>query len=208
RLEIAAFRRIALCCLHQSATAQHRWRPRLGPWSRPGSVPSSTPSGNVRQLLDRCAAADTQAASARYNPAGPSEKPMPYSIQVNGQRRTVDVEGDTPVLWVLRDELDLKGTKFGCGMALCGACTVHIDGVPTRACITPIAAVGDRAITTVEGIDQESEVARKLKAAWLTLDVMQCGYCQAGQIMAATALLTRNPHPTDADIDAANCGKS
>jgi isoquinoline 1-oxidoreductase alpha subunit len=131
---------------------------------------------------------------------------MPYTIQVNGERRTVDVEAETPLLWVLRDELDLKGTKFGCGMALCGACTVHLDGVPTRACITPVAAVAGRAITTIEGVDQESEVARKVKAAWLTLDVIQCGYCQAGQVMAATALLTRNPRPTDADIDEAMGG--
>jgi isoquinoline 1-oxidoreductase subunit alpha len=131
---------------------------------------------------------------------------MPYTIQVNGEQRTVDVDADTPLLWVLRDELDLKGTKFGCGMALCGACTVHLDGIPTRACITPIAAVGDRPITTIEGVDKDSEVARKVKAAWLTLDVMQCGYCQAGQVMAATALLTRNPQPTDADIDQAMSG--
>jgi len=131
---------------------------------------------------------------------------MPYTMQVNGERRTVDVEADTPLLWVLRDELDLKGTKFGCGMALCGACTVHLDGVPTRACITPIAAVSDRAVTTIEGVDQASEVASRIKAAWLTLDVIQCGYCQAGQVMAATALLTRNPRPTDADIDEAMGG--
>ena len=131
---------------------------------------------------------------------------MPYTIQVNGEKRTVDVEADTPLLWVLRDELELKGTKFGCGMALCGACTVHLDGVPTRACITPIAAVADRAVTTIEGIDRASEVASRLKAAWLTLDVIQCGYCQAGQVMAATALLTRNPRPTDADIDEAMGG--
>jgi isoquinoline 1-oxidoreductase alpha subunit len=131
---------------------------------------------------------------------------MPYTIKVNGATRTVDVEADTPLLWVLRDELNLKGTKFGCGMALCGACTVHLDGVPTRACITPIAAVSDRAVTTIEGVDQASEVASRIKAAWLTLDVMQCGYCQAGQVMAATALLTRNPRPTDADIDEAMGG--
>jgi isoquinoline 1-oxidoreductase alpha subunit len=131
---------------------------------------------------------------------------MPYTIQVNGQKRTVDVEADTPLLWVLRDELELKGTKYGCGMALCGACTVHLDGVPTRACITPIAAVGDHAVTTIEGVDQASEVASRVKAAWLTLDVIQCGYCQAGQVMAATALLTRNPRPTDADIDEAMGG--
>jgi isoquinoline 1-oxidoreductase alpha subunit len=131
---------------------------------------------------------------------------MPYTIQVNGEKRTVEVEADTPLLWVLRDELELKGTKFGCGMALCGACTVHLDGVPTRACITPIASVGDRAVTTIEGVDQASEVAARVKAAWLTLDVIQCGYCQAGQVMAATALLTRNPRPTDADIDEAMGG--
>jgi isoquinoline 1-oxidoreductase subunit alpha len=131
---------------------------------------------------------------------------MPYTIKVNGETRTVDVEADTPLLWVLRDELNLKGTKFGCGMALCGACTVHLDGVPTRACITPIAAVSDRAVTTIEGVDQASEVASRVKAAWLTLDVIQCGYCQAGQVMAATALLTRNPRPTDADIDEAMGG--
>ena len=131
---------------------------------------------------------------------------MPYTVQVNGEKRTVHVEADTPLLWVLRDELDLKGAKYGCGMALCGACTVHLDGVPTRACITPIAAVANRTVTTIEGVDQISEVARKVKAAWLTLDVMQCGYCQAGQVMAATALLTRNPRPTDADIDDAMSG--
>jgi isoquinoline 1-oxidoreductase subunit alpha len=131
---------------------------------------------------------------------------MPYTIKVNGETRTVDVEADTPLLWVLRDELNLKGTKFGCGMALCGACTVHLDGVPTRACITPIAAVSDRAVTTIEGVDQASEAASRVKAAWLTLDVIQCGYCQAGQVMAATALLTRNPRPTDADIDEAMGG--
>ncbi len=131
---------------------------------------------------------------------------MPYTIQVNGEKRTVDVDADTPLLWVLRDELELKGTKFGCGMALCGACTVHLDGVPTRACITPIAAVGDRAVTTIEGVDRASEVATRVKAAWLSLDVIQCGYCQAGQVMAATALLTRNPRPTDTDIDEAMGG--
>jgi isoquinoline 1-oxidoreductase subunit alpha len=130
---------------------------------------------------------------------------MAYTITVNGTQRTVDVDAETPLLWVLRDELDLKGTKFGCGMALCGACTVHLNGVPIRSCSTPIAAVGSSAITTIEAVDQ-SEVGRKVKAAWLTLDVMQCGYCQAGQVMAATALLTRNPRPSDADIDQAMSG--
>ena len=131
---------------------------------------------------------------------------MATSFRVNGKAHTVDVDPNMPLLWVIRDTLNMTGTKFGCGMALCGACTVHIDGVPTRSCITPIAAVGDRAVTTIEGVDQQSEIARRIKAAWLQLDVMQCGYCQAGQVLAATALLTRNPRPTDADIDAAMSG--
>ena len=125
---------------------------------------------------------------------------MAYTINVNGTEHTVDVEDDTPLLWVLRDEINLKGTKFGCGMSFCGACTVHINGLPARACVTPISAVGNAAITTIEAIDA-SEIGRRVKAAWLALDVMQCGYCQSGQVMAATALLTRNPRPTDDDID-------
>jgi isoquinoline 1-oxidoreductase alpha subunit len=130
---------------------------------------------------------------------------MPYTIKVNGTQRTVDVEGDTPLLWVLRDELNLKGTKFGCGMSFCGACTVHIDGLPARSCVTPISRVGNAPITTIEAIDAD-EVGRRVKEAWLALDVMQCGYCQAGQVMTATALLTRNPQPTDDDIDRAMNG--
>jgi isoquinoline 1-oxidoreductase subunit alpha len=130
---------------------------------------------------------------------------MRYTITVNGQARTVDVDSDTPLLWVLRDSLDLKGAKFGCGMAQCGACTVHVEGVPTRSCVTPISSVGSAAITTIEAIGQ-SDIGQKLQAAWLDLDVMQCGYCQAGQIMSATALLARNPAPSDRDIDAAMNG--
>lgn len=130
---------------------------------------------------------------------------MEYTITVNGATRTVDVDSDTPLLWVLRDELDLKGTKFGCGMALCGACTVHVDGVPTRSCVTPIASVGTAAVTTIESIGQ-TELGNRVQTAWLDVDVMQCGYCQAGQIMSATALLERNPQPTDQDIDAAMNG--
>jgi isoquinoline 1-oxidoreductase alpha subunit len=130
---------------------------------------------------------------------------MKYTITVNGQTRTVDVDSDTPLLWVLRDSLDLKGAKFGCGMAMCGACTVHVDGVPTRSCVTPISSVGTAAVTTIEAIG-ETEVGKKVQAAWLDVDVMQCGYCQAGQIMSATALLERNPAPTDQDIDAAMNG--
>ncbi|MGH8142601.1 MAG: (2Fe-2S)-binding protein [Steroidobacteraceae bacterium] len=127
---------------------------------------------------------------------------MAYTITVNGTQRTVDVEADTPLLWVLRDELNLKGSKFGCGMSFCGACTVHLNGMPTRSCVTPISAVGNAAVTTIEGLDA-SEIGRKVKAAWLELDVMQCGYCQSGQVMTATALLARNPRPSDEDIDQA-----
>jgi len=130
---------------------------------------------------------------------------MAYTINVNGESRTVDVSGDTPLLWVLRDTLDLKGSKFGCGMGLCGACTVHVDGVATRSCVTQVSAVGTAAITTVEAIGNDA-VGKKVQAAWLEQDVMQCGYCQAGQIMSATALLKRNPKPTDADIDSAMTG--
>jgi len=130
---------------------------------------------------------------------------MAFTITVNGRKRLVEVEADTPLLWVLRDELDLKGTKFGCGMSLCGACTVHLDGVPTRSCITPVSSVGNASVVTIEGIG-DTEVGRRVKAAWLELDVMQCGYCQSGQVMAATALLTENSKPTDGDIDAAMSG--
>ncbi len=130
---------------------------------------------------------------------------MAYTIKVNGTARTADVDGQTPLLWVLRDVLELKGSKFGCGMGLCGACTVHINGTATRSCVTPIASVGVAAVTTIEGIG-DSPVGKKVQAAWLDRDVMQCGYCQAGQIMSATALLTKNPKPTDKDIDAAMSG--
>jgi isoquinoline 1-oxidoreductase alpha subunit len=130
---------------------------------------------------------------------------MAYTITVNGTQRTVDVQADTPLLWVLRDELNLKGTKFGCGISFCGACTVHLNGKPARSCVTPISGVGDAAVTTIEGLDQ-SEVGRRVKQAWLQLDVMQCGYCQGGQVLAATALLTNNRKPTDRDIDQAMSG--
>ncbi|HTW72166.1 MAG TPA: (2Fe-2S)-binding protein [Acetobacteraceae bacterium] len=130
---------------------------------------------------------------------------MTYTIQVNGVKRTVDAGGDTPLLWILRDELDLKGSKFGCGAGLCGACTVHLNGAATRSCLTPLASVGTSPVTTIEAMAVHP-VGRKLQEAWMQLDVPQCGYCQAGQIMTATALLTQTPHPTDSDIDAAMSG--
>jgi isoquinoline 1-oxidoreductase subunit alpha len=130
---------------------------------------------------------------------------MPYTIKVNGKARTVDVDGDTPLLWVLRDTLDMKGTKFGCGMAQCGACTVHIDGVAVRSCVTQISSVGTKSVSTVESLAADP-VGKRVQAAWLELDVMQCGYCQAGQMMSAVALLQKTPNPSDADIDKAMSG--
>lgn len=126
------------------------------------------------------------------------------TIQLNGQPVQVQAEPDTPLLWLLRGELKLTGTKFGCGMALCGACTVYLDGKPVRGCVTPLAAVGGQAVTTIEGL--QGRVADAVRAAWLQLDVVQCGYCQSGQVMAAAALLQGTPAPTDADIDTALAG--
>ena len=125
---------------------------------------------------------------------------MALSIKVNGNAHSVDVDGDTALLWVLRDVLGMTGTKFGCGMALCGACTVHVDGVATRSCITPIDSIGASEITTIEAIGATAAGA-KIQNAWLDQVVVQCGYCQSGQIMSAVALLGNNPHPTDAQID-------
>jgi aerobic-type carbon monoxide dehydrogenase small subunit (CoxS/CutS family) len=129
---------------------------------------------------------------------------MPYTLIVNGRAATVDAPADMPLLWVLRDVLDLKGTKFGCGIAQCGACTVHLDGEPTRACVTPVSMVGTKKITTIEGLS--TDATHPVQQAWLAHDVPQCGYCQAGQIMSAAALLAKKPNPTDADIDTAMAG--
>jgi len=130
---------------------------------------------------------------------------MAYAIKVNGIEHAVEADGDTPLLWVLRDVLGLTGTKFGCGMALCGACTVHLDGVPTRSCVTTLDSVGEAAITTIEAIG-DTPAGAKVQQAWLDLEVVQCGYCQSGQIMSAAALLARNADPSDADIDEAMSG--
>ncbi|HEV3175228.1 MAG TPA: (2Fe-2S)-binding protein [Stellaceae bacterium] len=130
---------------------------------------------------------------------------MTYTIDVNGVKRTVDVDDDMPLLWVLRDVLDLKGSKFGCGAGLCGACTVHLDGEPIRSCQTPISSVGTGAVTTIEGIGA-TPVGKRVQTAWLEVDVPQCGYCQAGQIMSATALLAKTARPADKDIDEAMAG--
>ena len=126
------------------------------------------------------------------------------TITVNNQMVSIDAESDTPLLWVLRDHLGMTGTKFGCGMALCGACTVHIDGAATRSCVLPLGAVEGKSITTIEGLSQDRSHA--VQRAWLEIDVPQCGYCQSGQIMSAAALLETNPKPSDADIDAAMSG--
>jgi aerobic-type carbon monoxide dehydrogenase small subunit (CoxS/CutS family) len=125
-------------------------------------------------------------------------------LNVNGKALEVDVEEDTPLLWVLRDTIGLTGTKYGCGMALCGACTVHVDGDPIRACVTPVSSIVGRKITTIEGLSNDR--SHPVQKAWMEIDVPQCGYCQSGQIMSAAALLAKNPKPSDADIDAAMSG--
>ena len=130
---------------------------------------------------------------------------MAYTLKVNGKMHTVDVEADTPLLWVLRDTIGLVGTKFGCGAGLCGACTVHLDGVAVRGCQTQVSTVGSKAITTIEGVG-ETAIGAKVQKAWIDHDVIQCGYCQAGQIMSATALLSKTPQPTDRQIEQAMNG--
>ena len=125
---------------------------------------------------------------------------MAFNIKINGKTHSVDVDGDTPVLWALRDVLGMTGTKFGCGKALCGACTIHIDGKATRSCVTPIDSLGNSQITTIEALGA-TPVGAKIQRAWVDREVPQCGYCQSGQIMSAAALLAANPHPTNSDID-------
>lgn len=127
-----------------------------------------------------------------------------FILNINGQSRTVEVEPDTPLLWVLRDSLDLIGTKFGCGIAQCGACTVHLDGNPVRSCTLPVSAVKGKKVITIEGLSEKGD--HPVQKAWVEEDVAQCGYCQAGQVMAAAALLSKNPQPTDAQIDTAFTG--
>ena len=127
------------------------------------------------------------------------------TLKINGNAHTADVPPDMPLLWVLRDVIGLTGTKFGCGIAQCGACTVHLDGQAVRSCVLPVGSIGNKAITTIEAIG-ETAIGRKVQQAWLETEVVQCGYCQSGQIMAATALLTSTPEPSNADIDAAMAG--
>ncbi|MFN8346950.1 MAG: (2Fe-2S)-binding protein [Spirosomataceae bacterium] len=127
-----------------------------------------------------------------------------YNLKINGKLRPVDVDPSTPVLWVLRDSLNMVGTKFGCGMAQCGACTIHLDGNAVRSCVLPVSAIGKQEITTIEGLSENA--THPVQKAWLEHDVAQCGYCQSGQIMSAAALLKTNPNPSDADIDAAMSG--
>jgi isoquinoline 1-oxidoreductase alpha subunit len=128
-----------------------------------------------------------------------------FTLRINGKAREVEAVPKMPLLWVLRDLLDMKGTKFGCGKSFCGACTVHLNGTPVRSCVTPVSSVGSASITTIEGVDATA-LGQAVQHAWLAVDVVQCGYCQAGQIMSASALLAKNPKPTDADIDKAMSG--
>ena len=130
---------------------------------------------------------------------------MAYRVEINGETRELDVPGEMPLLWALRNELGMVGTKFGCGMALCGACTVHVDGVAARSCSVPVSALAGKKVTTIEAL-AESPVGRALQQAWVEEDVMQCGYCQAGQLMNASALLARNPKPSEAEIESAMAG--
>ena len=165
----------------------------------------------VRKALGPAAGDATSAYLVSTTNLSSSERPLPsahaimsITFKLNGKSTTVDAPADMPLLWVLRDVLDLKGTKFGCGMAQCGACTVHVKGVATRSCVTPVAAVKGADVTTIEGLSTDG--THPLQRAWEEVDVPQCGYCQAGQLMSAAALLKKTPNPTDAEIDAAMNG--
>src|SRR5205807_4188568 len=148
--------------------------------------------------------ADAIVASQRRNDSS-AKGGASIGLMTNGETRQIGVPSDMPVMWVLRDVLGMTGTKFGCGMALCGACTVQLDGQAIRSCVTPVSAAAGKAITTIEAIGNTA-AGKKVQEAWIALDVPQCGYCQSGQIMSASALLAKNPHPTDSDIDAAMGG--
>jgi isoquinoline 1-oxidoreductase subunit alpha len=156
---------------------------------------------DILHLLPRSALS----RSSRQTVSSEVEVLMAITLTINGEQKAFDAPADMPLLWVLRDVLGLTGTKFGCGIAQCGACTVHIDGKPVRSCMLPVGAVRDRAVTTIEGVGA-SPVGAKVQKAWLDLEVVQCGYCQSGQIMSATALLASTPNPDDSDIDAAMAG--
>src|SRR3546814_1573346 len=180
--------------------------------SKTPSPPSTRPSGLMGRrssafVRERHAPIDARSRPGtvqvgRLRPISPShrEATMAFTLKINGTPHEVDVDGDTPLLWVLRDVLAMTGTKFGCGQALCGACTVHVDGAATRSCITAVDSIGDSSVTTIEAIGQTPQGAA-LQQAWLELEVVQCGYCQSGQIMSAAALLKETPKPTDDDIE-------
>jgi isoquinoline 1-oxidoreductase alpha subunit len=148
---------------------------------------------------------DPTRGTAEVAVAKPREGSKPVELTINGSKHQVDVTAEMPLLWVLRDVIGMTGTKFGCGVALCGACTVNVDGIPRRACVTPVGTVVGHDITTIEGIGATA-AGKKVQQAWLDLEVVQCGYCQSGQIMSASALLAKNPNPSDADIDTAMSG--
>jgi isoquinoline 1-oxidoreductase alpha subunit len=154
--------------------------------------------------LESCGSASAGRVQLRKNRSPKNRSPM-AKLTINGETKSFEAPADMPLLWVLRDVLGMTGTKFGCGIAQCGACTVHIDGKPVRSCMLPVGAVRDRAVTTIEGIGA-SPVGAKVQKAWLDLEVIQCGYCQSGQIMSASALLATTPNPDDSDIDAAMAG--
>src|SRR6266581_456908 len=177
------------------------------PLRRKRGVPRSSSRRLMRWLTAPWVTCISPAACVKFKcrAAASKKRNVPQTLTINGKARSVDVDDDTPLLWVLRDVLGMTGTKFGCGMALCGACTIHVDGKPVRSCITPVSAAAGKRITTIEAIGATA-AGKKIQQAWIELEVPQCGYCQSGQIMSATALLAANPNPTDGDIDAAMSG--